>query len=247
MTSTYTSYRLISQDIGKSLERVSKQPDVARETEYYRAKIGDVKSIDDFMADTRLYNYALKAHGLEDMAYAKAFIRKVLTEGATDKNAFANKLSDSRYADFAKSLNFADLGAAATSVDAAQSGVITKYTRQTLEQEAGDDNNGVRLALYFERKAPTIKSGLDFLADDALAQVFRTAYNLPDEFAGADVEKQAALIEKPSMSRTCRILKRSASCSSVSPSCGKCKTPRRPTIPSPSSAPPAATVSPPIC
>lgn len=196
MTSTYTSYRLISQDIGKSLERVSKQPDVARETEYYRAKIGDVKSIDDFMADTRLYNYALKAHGLEDMAYAKAFIRKVLTEGATDKNAFANKLSDSRYADFAKSLNFADLGAAATSVDAAQSGVITKYTRQTLEQEAGDDNNGVRLALYFERKAPTIKSGLDFLADDALAQVFRTAYNLPDEFAGADVEKQAALIEK---------------------------------------------------
>ncbi|MDR6188530.1 hypothetical protein QE372_000798 [Agrobacterium pusense] len=196
VTSTYTSYRLISQDIGKSLERVSKQPDVARETEYYRAKIGDVKSIDDFMADIRLYNYALKAHGLEDMAYAKAFIRKVLTEGATDKNAFANKLSDSRYADFAKSLNFADLGAAATSVDAAQSGVITKYTRQTLEQEAGDDNNGVRLALYFERKAPTIKSGLDFLADDALAQVFRTAYNLPDEFAGADVEKQAALIEK---------------------------------------------------
>lgn len=196
VTSTYTSYRLISQDIGKSLERVSKQPDVARETEYYRAKIGDVKSIDDFMADTRLYNYALKAHGLEDMAYAKAFIRKVLTEGATDKNAFANKLSDSRYTDFAKSLNFADLGAAATSVDAAQSGVITKYTRQTLEQEAGDDNNGVRLALYFERKAPTIKSGLDFLADDALAQVFRTAYNLPDEFAGADVEKQAALIEK---------------------------------------------------
>ncbi|HBT69575.1 MAG TPA: flagellar biosynthesis protein FlgF, partial [Agrobacterium sp.] len=64
MTSTYTSYRLISQDIGKSLERVSKQPDVARETEYYRAKIGDVKSIDDFMVDTRLYNYALKAHGL---------------------------------------------------------------------------------------------------------------------------------------------------------------------------------------
>lgn len=196
VTSTYTSYRLISQDIGKSLERVSKQPDVARETEYYRAKIGDVKSIDDFMADTRLYNYALKAHGLEDMAYAKAFIRKVLTEGTSDKNAFANKLSDNRYADLAKSLNFAELGKAATATEAAQSGTIEKYTRQTLEQTAGDDNNGVRLALYFERKAPTIKSGMDFLADDALAQVFRTAFNLPDEFAAASVEKQAALIEK---------------------------------------------------
>jgi len=196
VTSTYTSYRLISQDIGKSLERVSKQPDVARETEYYRSKIGSVKSVDDFMADTRLYNYAPKANGLEDMAYAKAFIRKVLTEGTADKNAFANKLSDSRYSDLAKSLDFASLGAAATATEAAQSGIISKYTRQTLEQEAGGDNNGVRLALYFERKAPTIKSGLDFLADDALAQVFRTAYNLPDEIAAGSVEKQAALIEK---------------------------------------------------
>lgn len=247
MTSTYTSYRLISQDIGKSLERVSKQPDVARETEYYRAKIGDVKSIDDFMADTRLYNYALKAHGLEDMAYAKAFIRKVLTEGASDKNAFANKLSDNRYAELAKSLDFAGLGAAATSTEAAKSGVVSKYTRQTLEQEAGDDNNGVRLALYFERKAPTIKSGLDFLADDALAQVFRTTFNLPDAFAAADVDKQAALIEKASISRICRILKRSASCSSVSPSCGKCKIPLRPMTPWPFSAPPAATAFPPTC
>lgn len=207
VTSTYTSYRLISQDIGKSLERVSKQPDVARETEYYRSKIGSVKSVDDFMADTRLYNYALKANGLEDMAYAKAFIRKVLTEGTADKNAFANKLSDSRYSDLAKSLDFASLGAAATATEAAQSGIISKYTRQTLEQEAGGDNNGVRLALYFERKAPTIKSGLDFLADDALAQVFRTAYNLPDEIAAGSVENRPRSSKNPSISRICKILK----------------------------------------
>lgn len=196
VTSTYTSYQLISQDIGKSLDRVSRQPDVARETEYYLSKISDVKSIDDFMADTRLYNYALKAHGLEDMAYAKAFIRKVLTEGVTDKDAFANKLSDSRYADLAKSLNFAADGADATSTEAAKAGIVSKYTRSTLEQEAGDDNTGVRLALYFERMAPTITSGMDFLTDDALAQVFRTTFNLPDEFAATDVDKQAALIEK---------------------------------------------------
>ena len=36
-----------------------------------------MKSIDDFMKDTRLYNYAMKAFGLDDMAYAKAFMRKV--------------------------------------------------------------------------------------------------------------------------------------------------------------------------
>ena len=70
MTTTYTSYKLIAADLATSLERVAEQPDVKRETEYYLSKIGEVKSIDDFFADSRLYNYAMKSHGLEDMAYA---------------------------------------------------------------------------------------------------------------------------------------------------------------------------------
>ena len=97
MTTTYTSYKLISADLSTSLKRVSEQPDVKRETEYYLSKIGSIKTIDEFFADSRLYNYAMKAHGLEDMAYAKAFMRKVLTEGVDNKDAFANQLSDTRY------------------------------------------------------------------------------------------------------------------------------------------------------
>lgn len=196
MTTTFTSYKLISQDLTKSLATVAQKPDVQRETEYYLSKIGDVKSVDDFMADSRLYNYALKANGLEDMAYAKALIRKVLTEGADDKDAFANQLTDSRYADLAKSLNFATHNTAATSFDAAQKGIVESYMRQTLEQDAGNDNTGVRLALYFQRSASKIKTGMDILAEDSLAQVVRTALQLPLEFAASDVEKQAAHLER---------------------------------------------------
>ena len=50
-----------------------------------------------------------------------------------------------------------------------------------LEEEAGDDNAGVRLALYFQRKAETITSPYDILADDALFEVFKVIYQLPDE------------------------------------------------------------------
>ncbi|MDI7863392.1 DUF1217 domain-containing protein [Rhizobiaceae bacterium n13] len=196
MTTTYTSYRLISQDISKSLDRVAGKPDVARETEYYLANIGSIKSINDFMADSRIYNYALKAHGLEDMAYAKAFIRKVLTEGVANEEAFANKLADGRYAELAKTFDFAMFGQATTSFDKAQRGVVDNYLRQTLEQDAGDDNAGVRLALYFERKASTITSGMSVLADDALAAVVRVALGIPEEVAASDVDKQAAFIEK---------------------------------------------------
>jgi hypothetical protein len=192
---TYTSYAMISRDLNTSLARVAEQPDVARETEYYLSKIGDIKSIDDFMADSRVYNYALKAHGLEDMAYAKAFIRKALTEGVDNKDAFANQLSDSRYAALVKSLNFAAYGAAATAFDGAQKGVADKFQRQKLEEDAGADNMGVRLALYFERMAPTIRSGMEILADDALAEVVRTAFQMPDEMMAADIDRQAEFIE----------------------------------------------------
>ncbi|MEW9616648.1 DUF1217 domain-containing protein [Shinella sp. S4-D37] len=196
MTTTYTSYKLITADLQTSLKRVSEQPDVKRETEYYLARIGSVKSVDDFFADARLYNYAMKAHGLEDMAYAKAFMRKVLTEGVDDKEAFANQLSDTRYKELAQSLNFARDGELATTFERAQKGVVEKYTRQTLEVSAGEDNTGVRLALYFERMASSITSGYSIIADDALAQVVRTALQLPAEFAATDIDRQAEFYEQ---------------------------------------------------
>ncbi|MDX3926390.1 MAG: DUF1217 domain-containing protein [Shinella sp.] len=195
MTTTYTSYQSIAADLPRSLQRVAEQPDVKRETEYYLSKIGSIKSVDDFFADSRLYNYAMKAHGLEDMTYAKAFMRKVLTEGIDSDDAFANKLTDSRYKALVESLNFARYGEAATSFDRAQNGVVDKYNRETLEVNAGNDNTGVRLALYFERMASSITSGYSIIADDALSQVVRTALQLPDEFAATDVDRQAAYYE----------------------------------------------------
>ncbi|SFV13140.1 Protein of unknown function [Methylobacterium sp. 174MFSha1.1] len=116
MTSTLTSYMLLSRNLATSLQRKGNEPIVARETAYYQANIGKVKSIDDFMGDQRLYSYAMKAFGLEDMTYAKAFMRKVLTEGASDSTAFANRLADDRYVAFAKAFDFA-AGATAQGTD----------------------------------------------------------------------------------------------------------------------------------
>ncbi len=116
MTSTLTSYMLLSRNLATSLQRKSAEPITARETAYYQANISNVKSVDDFMADQRLYSYAMKAFGLEDMTYAKAFMRKVLTEGTSDSSAFANRLADDRYVAFAKAFDFA-AGATAQGTD----------------------------------------------------------------------------------------------------------------------------------
>jgi len=193
---TYTSYQLITKDITKSLDQVEAQPVVKRDTDYYLANIGNVKTIDDFVKDTRLFTYAMKAYGLGDMAYAKAFMVKALKEGVSDEDSFANKLTDKRYAAFVKAFNFAAHGETATLFPAAQQDTVDKYMRQTLEENAGETNEGVRLALYFDRKASSITNWYDVLADTALSSVVRTALGLPDSFASADIDKQAQAFEQ---------------------------------------------------
>lgn len=311
MVSTYLSYQLISRDVGKAIQRVESQPMVKRDTEYFLENIAKVKSADEFVKDTRLFNYAMKAFSLEDMAYAKAFMLKALKEGVSDPDAFANKLTDKRYAEFVRAFNFEAYGEKATTYNtardntalnftnrvtmggmipetaaakadtayfhanigkvksaedlladtrlggyvlyafqlenegltreqllqalnsdltdadsparkhpnenvakmvaafnfdkfgedttthvAAQHETVKKYSRQTLESDAGQQNEGVRLALYFQRKAPEIKSFYNILGDKALSQVVRTALGLPDSMAQADVDQQVKTFAK---------------------------------------------------
>jgi len=196
MVSTIASYQMISNNLVRSLQQTARQPDVSRDTTYYLAHIGDVKSIDDFLGDYRLFSYAMKAYGLSDMTYAKAFMRKVLTEGVSSSSTFANKLADSRYKEFATAFDFFTLGQDATKATAAQSGTVEKYVRQTLEENAGEQNEGVRLALYFERKAPTIKNAFQILSDKALTQVVQTALGISPLTSMADVDKQSAMLTK---------------------------------------------------
>jgi hypothetical protein len=310
VTSTYATYQSMTRDMTRTTTQVESEPQVKRETDYYLANIGKVKTVDDFVSNTRLFNYAMKAFGLEDMTYAKAFMTKVLNEGVSDPDSFANKLTDPRYKAFAEAFNFAADKDSATTYVAAQNGVTDRYTlaavqngvtpdnpvlqqqtqdylkqvvdvksiddflnndtvytyamkafgldaklgdktfmrkileggvsdpnsfanqqtdknyaafaaafdfaahgdeattysvpeegtvdaymRQTMEDEAGAQNPGVQLALYFQRKASSITSAYDILADKALAKVVRTALRLPDSTAMLDIDKQASMIE----------------------------------------------------
>jgi hypothetical protein len=194
LLTTTVSYRMIASDLTKSLDITANEPTVSLDTKYYLAHIGAVKSIDDLLKDTRLFKYAMTAFGLQDMATAKAFMRKVLTEGVSDPKSFANSLTDQRFVDFATTFNFAANGADATSFASAQQGVVDKYIRQTMETDAGADNQGVQLALYFQREAPSVKSAYGLLADPALWQVVKTTFGFPDAMANAPIEAQAAAV-----------------------------------------------------
>ncbi len=194
MLGTVASYQQISRTIDRSLSTISQRPDVKREADYFLANIRNIKSVDDFMKDDRIYRFAMTAFGLKDMIYGKAFIRKVLSEGLDGSKSFALQLADTRFRDFAEAFNFARYGATATAFDRAQQGTVDRYVRIQLETEAGQTDEGLRLALYFERKAPDITSIFGLMGDQALYKVLRTALGLPSAYSNTDIDKQAAFI-----------------------------------------------------
>jgi hypothetical protein len=196
VVTTSASYKTVAANLPRSLSNTAAEPQVARESKYYLANIEKVKSIDDFLKNDRLYRYAMKAFGLEDMTYAKAFMKKVLTEGVAKSDSFANTLADPRYKEFAIAFDFAADGDTTTIFERTRQGTVDRYVRQTLEQQAGEQNEGVRLALYFARKAPELTSPLAILADKALIQVVQTALGLPAASSAMDIDKQAEMIGK---------------------------------------------------
>ena len=194
MLGTVARYQQIARNVDRTLGNLSLRPEVKRESDYYLANIRSVKSADDFLKNDRLYKFAMTAFGLKDMIYGKAFMRKVLNEGVEGSRSFALQLADPRFREFAEAFNFARYGATATAFDRAQQGTVDRYLRIQLEAEAGRNDEGLRMALYFQRKAPDVTSVFGLMGDPALYKVVQTALGLPAAYSNTDVDKQADFI-----------------------------------------------------
>jgi len=172
------------------------------EDAYYGNTIGTIKNVDEFLKDSRLVTYVLKAYDLDKNPPDNDTLRKILTSDPTDPKSYINKPENSAYRAMAISFNFGadgnDLTTPLQQVQTRSQMVATTdlYTRQTMEENAGNANEGVRLALYFQRMAPTITSAYSILANKALLQVTQTALGLPTSMSNADIELQANMITK---------------------------------------------------
>jgi hypothetical protein len=193
MLNAVSAINMYSRQLDRLQKVVADDPQVKRETEYFLGKISSVKSAEDLVKDTRLLTVATKAFGLSDMAYAKAFLVKLMNGGLADTESMANTMVDRRFRTFVETFNFGDLGEFATSFSGRMTKVAEAYKRQVLEDRAGEANPAAKLALYFQRKAPELQSGVDFLADKALTQFVQTALNLPSARISSDEALQAAV------------------------------------------------------
>nr|WP_316652825.1 DUF1217 domain-containing protein [uncultured Gellertiella sp.] len=160
---TLVNLNLVQKDMARSLKQIASDKTVARETAYFQANIGKVTSVKDFLADQRLYAYAMKANGLEDMTYAKGFMKKVLESDLSNDQSFANRLTDDRYRKFALAFNFSGATTAAQS-QAQEDDVIGLYNQSvtTEDDQVADDTR------YYKQMVGTVQNVDQFLTNSRL-------------------------------------------------------------------------------
>ncbi|MDE1993310.1 MAG: DUF1217 domain-containing protein [Rhizobiaceae bacterium] len=174
MISTYLGYTIATRNMTTTLNQVASQSQVKREQDYYNANIGKVTNVDDFLGNYQLYSYAMTAYGLEDMTYAKGFMKEVLTSDLTDPNSFANKLSDPRYKEFAAAFNFGTSTTQTAQSSTEEDDMIGLY-QQSFTTEADDATTE---SDYYAQAMDSVTNVDDFLSNDRLKDYVLKAYGI---------------------------------------------------------------------
>ncbi|MBZ8117531.1 DUF1217 domain-containing protein [Roseovarius sp. LXJ103] len=171
---------------------------IARDTAYFEANIGEVKTAEDLVSDRRLLRVALGAFGLSDDINSRAFVQQILEGGSEANDALANRLADDRYSDFAEAFGFGNPSGARTAEPGFTSDIISKFRAREFEVAVGNQDQSMRLALDAERSLPAIAAltgteetrWLKIIGNPPLRKVFEAALGLPQSFGTIDLDKQ---------------------------------------------------------
>ncbi|MBP1805063.1 DUF1217 domain-containing protein [Rubellimicrobium aerolatum] len=201
----YTGWRVLQRTLDRQEANFNKSAPVQRATDYFKANIAKAKTAADLVGDRRLLEVALGAFGLSEDINSKAFLRKVLEGGTLNSASLANKLSDKRYAAFAKAFGYGD-GGARTGLSTFPDTIISRYRAESFEQAVGEQDNNLRLALNLkdslaETAASTTNTNAQWyylMGNTPLRSVFETALGLPSTLSAVDVDKQLAAFKSRS-------------------------------------------------
>jgi hypothetical protein len=100
--STFTDYLTIANNLSRYQTMTAADPTVAQASKYFQDNIAQIKTVDQFVNNKRIFTYAMTAFGLSDMTYAKSLIKKVLEQGTTSSGALANTLNNPKILALAK-------------------------------------------------------------------------------------------------------------------------------------------------
>lgn len=198
----FAGWSFLTRTMEAQKQAFTEQASVQRDTDYFREKIGSVKSAEDLVSDRRLLRVALGAFGLQDDIDSTFFIQKVLADGTLDTDDLANKLADKSYYQLASAFAF-DLGTPSTQISTFADEIIAAFQDRQFEAAVGEVDDNMRLALNARRELAdlAVKDSSEdtkwftILGSEPLRRLFQTAFGLPTAFASIDLDQQLATMK----------------------------------------------------
>lgn len=200
----YAGWVLLKRTMTAQQKAFTASPQIARDEEYFKAKIGQIKTAEQLVSDRRLLKVALGAFGLDSDINSKFFIQKILESKTLDPTSLANRLSDKKYLQLASAFGFGDYATPRTQLSTFPDEILSAYKTRSFEAAVGEQNDTLRLALNAERELGKLaaKSSSEttkwfsVLGDTPLRSVFEKALGLPTAFGQLDVDKQVEMIRQ---------------------------------------------------
>ncbi|CUW92945.1 DUF1217 domain-containing protein [Rhizobium pusense] len=173
-----------------------------KEAEYFTGEMQKIKTLKDFLSNDRLTEFAMESLGIDPKTVTKEQLQKMFSSKLDDGESYLNKEMDPVFRRLVTAFNFDSDGNILRedrSLIQTRRGLyetLDNYLTQTLETQAGEENAGVRLALYFKRIAAGTTSYYSILADTAIQSFINTTFGIPDELGNAPVDTQVAMMKK---------------------------------------------------
>lgn len=194
----YAGWKLLDRTIDAQMDAFAKNPVNDRDMQYFRENIGVIVSAEELVSDFRLLRVALGAFGLQEDLPNRAFVRKALEEGTTNREAFVNRLADKRYRVFSEAFGFGEVAVPKTLQPGFAEDILSRFQRVEFERAVGDQNEELRLSLNLERELPEIAADtpdndtawLTVMGNPPLRSAMQTALGLPDTFGLIDLDQQ---------------------------------------------------------
>lgn len=195
---------MLNRTIGAQRAAFDAAPEIARDTDYFEARIGTISSAEDLVADRRLLRVALGAFGLQDNLNNRFLVRKVLESRLEDPKSLANALSDDRYRQLSAAFGFGDSGGPRTADPGFGTGIAARFRARSFEVAVGDRDQALRLAMNAARELGALGADdasdttrwLRILGTPPLRTVFETAFGLPSGVVQLDLDRQVEIFKR---------------------------------------------------
>jgi hypothetical protein len=202
----YAGWKFLGRTMAKQQAAFAASAPQQREEDYFREKIGTIRTAEDLVSDRRLLKVALGVFGLDADIDSKYFIRKVLEDGTLSTGALANKLSNKAYAEFSRAFGFGDYSTPRTVLSDFPDTILAAHAQRQFEVAVGESDDSMRLALNAQRELPKLAAKASsettkwygIIGSPPLARVIRTAFSLPASVGAMTLDLQVSTLKRKS-------------------------------------------------